>query len=220
MTGRAQGPKTAFRTGREKRSKQQPRKYPAPLSSSRPLLHSPSSLTPPLPVSTAQQGPELDAIPREARPRHDFHASVKSPAPRQGNGAVQLVLPRPPPPPAASLACPRRHSLPSLCPRLANHQAIRAGTGIIDRKHQPIIARQRAVPCTRALLTEATGRPEDTVGARGAAGGGGLVASAAKAVGTSRAGGALWPLWGRWQRRRLAPLLREVGRGPAAAAGC
>lgn len=72
--------------------------------------------------------------------------------------------PQPTPPPATSLAWPHRHGFPSLCARLANHQAASVGTGIIDRRRQPIRTRHRAVPGTRALLKRATVRHKNIDG--------------------------------------------------------
>lgn len=52
------------------------------------------------------------------------------------------------------------------------------GTSIIDRQHQPITARQKAVPGTRALLKQAAVRQRAPAGARAAAARAGAVAGA------------------------------------------
>lgn len=116
-------------------------------------------LNPPLPPGRRGRGATL-------------RSPVKSPTPHRRSGAQEVT------PPATSPAWPHCHSFPSLCLRLANHQAASVGTGIIDRRHQPIIARQGAV---RALLKQAT--ILNTAGARGAAAWGG---APAKAVGVPR----------------------------------
>lgn len=156
------------------------------LSSSHPRPSPP----PPPPFPPARPRPEPAAVPREARRRHDFPlfrcgAELLQESGREDSTPEDMDASRSrQPPPPRSLAWPRRHGFPSLCPRLANHQAARVGTRIIDRHSQPIIERQRAVRGTRALLKEATVGRKRAAGACGAA---------AEAVATPRACGAARP---------------------------
>lgn len=169
---------------RKREEKQQPRKYPALLSPTCALraaaaAPSPHALVP----HAASAFPHSTARARSRRYSQAAEAAAPLPALplralRHTECGVRSTQPRPPPPPAASRAGPRRRSFPSLCPRLANQQAARVGTGITDRRHQPIIARMRAVLGTRAPLEQAAVDKKRTAAVRGGA--------AAAAVGSPR----------------------------------
>lgn len=163
----------------KKREKQQSQKYPE-LRSPTCTLRKAAAPPPPHALVPHAASASVHSTARAStrhRCRQGDEATVRLPAlPLRAlhhTGGAEEVTP-----PATSPARPHCHSFPSLCLRLANHQAASVGTGIIDRRHQPTIARQGAV---RALLKRAT--ILNTAGARGAAAWGG---APAKAVGVPR----------------------------------
>lgn len=187
--------------GEKMREKQQPQKYPALLLPACTLTRasapapSPHALVP----HDASAFPHSTARARTRRCPQEGEAAAQLPALPQAlgttsaapSGAQRRKQPHPAPPPATSPAWPRRHGFPSLCPSPASQRAARVGAGITDRRHQPITARQRAVPGTRALLNQApVGR---RAGSRGAGGGCASWGGGWSRVTALRAGAALAP---------------------------
>lgn len=138
-------------SGREK--KQQPWQYPALLWLTCTLRTPAAALSPHALVPHAASVSPRSTARTSARARR--YSQGRQPCATAAAQTERTTQPPPPPPPHPRE--PRCRSFPSLCPRPANHQAARAATGIIDRRHQPIAARQRAVRGTRALKQTTVG---------------------------------------------------------------